>query len=47
MRNLIGAVTGIIAGGGILLAISGQIWFALLALPAILYIGWLLFDYNN
>lgn len=45
MRILIATVTSLVGGGGIAMAVNGQLWYALLALPVVLYIGWLLLDY--
>lgn len=42
MRIYIALATGLVGGGGIALAFNGQLLLALLALPAVLYLGWLL-----
>lgn len=47
MRNFIAALTGLIAGCGVVMVLNGQPWFALLVLPSGLNFVWLVTDYRS
>lgn len=42
MKLYLGLFTSLVGGGGIVLALNGNPWFALLALPVVLFFGWLI-----